>query len=356
MLLVLASACLVASLLPLVPAAHGAIRMFDFGRLQIIAIAAALLCLTPVLSGASTELEIVILTMLGACLFIQMAHVLPFTPLWPKQTATVAGPLDEAGALSILSCNVKQSNRDYQAVLSQVAAVEPDLAVFMEVDTGWVDALRQGIAGTYMRIECPMDNSYGMMLACRLPVETYEIQHRLNDHVPSIDAVIRLRNGAALRVIALHPEPPVPTRDTEARDAEILLVGQEARRETRPMIVTGDLNDVAWSRTTRRFLRISRMLDPRQGRGVFNSFDARFWFLRWPLDHIFHSHHFEIEELRRLPFVGSDHFPMFYRLVFRGSGDNRMPSPATAADKVETDQVVAAEKQRDRPPVGEDWE
>jgi len=342
--------------MPLIPAAHGAIRIFDFGRLQIIVVAGLLLCLTTVLVGLSTSIGIAIAATLSVCLVIQLVHVLPFTPLWPKQTATAPGSTDNANALSILSCNVKQSNRDYDAVIAQVTAAEPDIAVFMEVDTGWVEALRRGFGDTYTRVEQPMDNSYGMMLACRLPVETCEVRYLLNDQVPSIDALVRLKNGAALRVIALHPEPPVPTRDTQARDAEILLVGAQAREETRPMIVTGDLNDVAWSRTTRRFLRISRILDPRQGRGFFNSFDARYWFLRWPLDHIFHSEHFEVQELRRLPFVGSDHFPMLYRLVFRGGGGNQMPSPATRADKAETEKVVSAEKQRDRPPVGEDWE
>lgn len=347
---------MVASLLPLLPVAHGAIRIFDFGRLQIIAIAASLLCLTLLYSGWSTQIDMAILVMLAVCLAIQVAHILPFTPLWTKQTATVSGPIDEDNKLSVLSCNVKQSNQHYDYVVAQVAAVDPDIAVFMEVDKDWVRALRKGFDDTYFRIECPMDNSYGIMFACRLPVDKYEIRHLLNEDVPSIDALVRLPNGTAMRVIALHPEPPVPTRDTEARDAEILMVGQQARTERRPLIVTGDLNDVAWSRTTRRFLRISRLLDPRQGRGFFNSFDARYWFLRWPLDHIFHSKHFEIEELRRLPFVGSDHFPMLYRLVLHGEGNNEMSGEATAADKAEAKKVVSAEKQRDRAPVGEDWE
>ncbi len=62
---------------------------------------------------------------------------------------------------------------------------------------------------------------------------------------------------------------------------------------------------------TKYFREISGMLDPRVGRGLFNTFHAGIPLLRWPLDHIFHSADFRLVRLERLPAIKSDHFPVF---------------------------------------------
>lgn len=38
--------------------------------------------------------------------------------------------------------------------------------------------------------------------------------------------------------------------------------------------------------------------------------------LRYPLDHIFASRHFRLASLRRIPDIGSDHFPVLAEFVF----------------------------------------
>ena len=342
-LTVLAAFCLIASLIPLLPFAHGMVRSFDFGRLQVIALAALVVAATMVFTPTAPA-DLITIGMATAAIMIQLLHVLRFTPLWPRQTAGFKGDPDTAATISVLACNVKESNHDYHLVQDMLREARPDVAVFMETDAAWGEALQRCFKDYPHTVLQPQENSYGMILASRYPLSDTEVRFLLNKEVPSISCVATLPGGHDVRIIALHPEPPLPLRDTYGRDAEILLVAEEAQEEKMPLIVTGDLNDVAWSRTTRRFLRISGLLDPRQGRGLFNSFDARYWFLRWPLDHIFHSRHFELVAIERQRFVGSDHFPMYYNLALTGGGDNEPPAEPDEDDIEEADDAIDAEK------------
>ena len=94
------------------------------------------------------------------------------------------------------------------------------------------------------------------------------------------------------------------------------MVGKKVKKSHQPVIVVGDLNDVAWSYTTDLFLKTSELLDPRKGRGFFNSFHAKYFFLRFPLDHVFCTEHFSLVKMKRLRSCGSDHFPMFVSLQY----------------------------------------
>jgi hypothetical protein len=73
------------------------------------------------------------------------------------------------------------------------------------------------------------------------------------------------------------------------------------------------------------------MNDPRVGRGLYPTFNAKYPLLRWPLDHLFVSPHFELMQIDLLPNIGSDHFPIFFRLCLKADPSARQVAPAAPA-------------------------
>ena len=103
----------------------------------------------------------------------------------------------------------------------------------------------------------------------------------------------------------------------------------------------------------RLFRKLSGLLDPRVGRGMFNTFHANWWFIRWPLDHVFHSKHFTLKELRRLPSIGSDHFPLLTALQYSPENGQQQKGLTADADDKARAQAKQAQQQADADDVPE---
>jgi endonuclease/exonuclease/phosphatase family metal-dependent hydrolase len=78
------------------------------------------------------------------------------------------------------------------------------------------------------------------------------------------------------------------------------MVGPQAKASCYAPIVAGDMNDVGWSQTTPLFQKVSGLLDPRSGRGLYATFHANYPFLRFPLDHLFHAAEFRLRRMEVL--------------------------------------------------------
>lgn len=254
----------VASVLPFLPFSHGIVRVGDFPRQQFLALAAALLLASVLVGGDETGWRVVQMA-LSAVMAIQAPHILRYTPLWRRQTAD-ARPEDEGERIRLVSSNVKMGNTRYRELaFYEIAAADPDILVLMEVDDKW----RKGVADLLARYEhvadATRDNSYGMIVASKFAFRDVQVEELLTEGIPSVIATIQTPKGNSFRAYFIHPEPPVPHRGTEGRDGETALVALKVRDEKLPVMVTGDLNDVAWSVTTERFRKISGLLDPRIG-------------------------------------------------------------------------------------------
>ncbi|MCH7384767.1 endonuclease/exonuclease/phosphatase family protein [Acinetobacter dispersus] len=298
----------------LIPRDEWWIRGADFPRLQILAL--GIITLVAMLFGLSDwtlSTELLFLGLVAAVAY-QLKMVLPYTPLWRKQVQKVKKAQSKPEQqISLLVANVLTPNHKYHLLIEHIETLKPDLVLTLESNSAWQQALSKIEQDYPFRVPVPLENLYGMHLYSRLPLNNTEVKFILSDEIPSIHTCLTLPSGVQVQLYCLHPKPPSPTeaKDSTLRDAELLIVGDQIKDLDQSCIVMGDLNDVAWSRTTRLFQRISGLLDPRVGRYFMNTFHADYPLLRWSLDHIFHSTDFGLVEMKRLSHIGSDHFPVY---------------------------------------------
>ena len=311
------AACVIVTLLSLSTARPWWIRIWDFPRQQIVGLGLLAGLGMLALTGPPTRGDAVLLAALAAALGYQLARIMPYTRLWPVQGLAAPGAPGPR-SLRLVTVNVLMTNRSVDGLAEALRRADPDLVLALETDAWWTERLVALLPEHRHRLLHPLDNTYGIALLSRLELVAPELRCLLKPDIPSIRTRVRLASGEEVVVLGVHPEPPSPTESDSSlpRDAELVLVVREIARDPKPVIVAGDLNDVAWSRTSRLFQRLSGTVDPRIGRGFLNSFDATRRWLRWPLDHVFYTPDFLVRELRRLPAFGSDHFPILIELEY----------------------------------------
>jgi len=304
------------TLLPILPSDHWVSRVWEFPRIQI----ACLAVLSAILSFfvTPTNLLITLVVINLAVVFYHAWWIFPYTIFFPKQVPKSENDQNTC-SIKIMTSNVLMPNHSAEKLVNLITQYQPDVVVTLETDLWWQEALELIHPDYPYRVNRALDNLYGMHLYSKYPLQDVIVKDVIEKNVPSIHCYLLVEEGVKIKCHFLHPAPPSPTENecSTPRDHELLLIAKEVQDRTGPTIVTGDLNDVAWSPTTRAFRRISGLKDPRIGRGMFNTFHAKYAFMRWPLDHIFHSEHFELGKLQRLPSIDSDHFPLLSHLVYR---------------------------------------
>ncbi|WP_372972157.1 endonuclease/exonuclease/phosphatase family protein [Marinobacter sp.] len=326
-LALLAIGLVTATLVPLVHTDQWWIRVFDFPRIQIVCLILAALAgyIALFFWRRLYTWEWALVAATGAAFVWQGSLIAPYTSLYPRQLP-VSTEKDDSGRISLLIYNVRFDNDRIDPLLDLIDEKDPDVILLTEPTPWWQDQLK-GLTEDYPHtIEKPQDNHYGMLLYSRLELENPEVRFLVEPAVPSIRTQVKLRSGTTVTLYGVHPRPPglkPPDKgegtegsdereDSDVRDAELMLVAREVKEIGEiPVIVAGDFNDVAWSGTTRLFQRVGGLLDPRIGRGLYNTFDTSNWLFRYPLDYAFASRHFRVAQLERLPDIGSDHFPIF---------------------------------------------
>ncbi|AWX43269.1 hypothetical protein HME9304_00256 [Flagellimonas maritima] len=338
----LGAVVIILTFIPYISTEHWSIRVFDFPHLQLTIFTALILLALVFLFNKRRVKDYILTIALLACLIYQGTKILPYTVLGKVEVDNASAKTKET--LSIYTANVLQDNRDVKSLIKDTKKFNADVVLYTETNSKWTESLNEYLNKEYRyTVQVPQENTYGMLLYSKFELEQSTIEYLVEDTIPSIHTRLILPSDKTIQLYAIHPAPPTPIHNPSSldRDAELMKVGRLSKNSEFPVIVMGDFNDVAWSETTSLFQSYSGLLDLRKGRGLFNTYNAKYWFMRWPLDHVFVSPDFRVLEVDLGSNIGSDHFPFFTKLSLESStaSKQRLPSPSKEVIDDATEQI-----------------
>ncbi|SHM83929.1 Uncharacterized conserved protein YafD, endonuclease/exonuclease/phosphatase (EEP) superfamily [Cyclobacterium lianum] len=329
---ILGLVAIVITALPIIDTGTWWIRIFDFPRVQISVFGLIALLLALFFLKDKPKNRVSFLVLLIVALVYQLIMITPFTPLSPV-SAKDANSKDVNDAFTLLMSNVRMANTERDRLLELIRRKDPDLVLLTEPDLIWTKSLIELDERYPYSLKKPLPNTYGMILLSKFPLINPQINYLVKNTIPSFYTQIELPSGGQFDFYGVHPEPPKPGSDTYERDTELLLIGKKIKKDPKPVIVAGDLNDVGWSQTSNLFREYSQLVDPREGRGFYNTYNAFIPLMRYPLDHVFYSNDFGLVSFQKLREIGSDHFPVWIELTFEPDSSDPEEVDNTDAEK-----------------------
>lgn len=155
----------------------------------------------------------------------------------------------------------------------------------MESNGDWENALKVLENEYPFHHKVTLENTYGMHFYSKIKIEKSTTHFFIADDIPSIEAHVQTEDGFEFVFFGIHPPPQSPTEEktSKERDGDLLSVAKRVKDIEKPVLVIGDFNNVAWSKSSSLFRKLSHLIDPRVGRAFVSTFHANYSSYDFPL-------------------------------------------------------------------------
>jgi endonuclease/exonuclease/phosphatase (EEP) superfamily protein YafD len=289
---------IVGGLLPLGGELWWLLELFSHFRLQYVAL--ALLLLLVAIRGRRYRLALLLAATAGINLW----------PVWPYLSS--ARPPLTGGSFTLLNLNVKASNPERERILALLSAADADIVTLIELSPQLAELLPTLASRYPYQITEPGAGNFGLGVLSRYPLLAANA-FKLGP-TTAIEAGVALPAGE-LRLIAVHPVPPISATMAATRNQQLGQLAVRARQADEPLLICGDFNLSPYSPYFQRFLTESATTDTRRGLGIGFSWPTFLPLLGIPIDHCFTRGALVATEVERMDPIGSDHYPV--RLTLR---------------------------------------
>lgn len=264
-------------------------------RLQLVGLAVAGLLLSLCLARRA---------LMGFAAVVLMLHATPVA-LRLMQRPVLPATSDAGRPLSLVFSNVLADNRDYGRVIALAEGENADLFAAAETSPAWIERLKE-LTATYPYSYAPDVGIFGVALYAKRPFTP--TLYRIGRYNMTL---MRADFGDYVVYVA-HPMPPANARLSEDNRLYIAELARRVTAETKPVIVTGDLNATLWSGSMGPLMR-ARLNWP-AGSGLRHTWPTGRALLGIQIDHVL-TKGLRAGRLTVLRDVGSDHLPVRADLV-----------------------------------------
>ncbi|MBT2620461.1 endonuclease/exonuclease/phosphatase family protein [Chryseobacterium sp. ISL-6] len=345
--LILIGLLILLTLLPKIQNQHWIFRVPEFGKIQIT----YFIVITFIL-GFFLESSEKFWYFQSALLILFVHHgsiLVKYTPLYKVKKHRQHNHSSQK--IHFVSANVYQFNTDYNRFVELIEKSKPEIFMTMESNGGWEKALRILEKDYPYTHKVTLENTYGMHFYSKIKIKNAVTHYFVADDIPSIEISLETEDGFSFVFFGVHPPPPSPTEEetSKERDGDLLSIAKRVKDIKIPVIVVGDFNNVAWSKSSILFRKTSHLIDPRIGRAFVSTFHAKYRLLRFPIDLMFHSEDIFIKDLKTLENFGSDHLPVYceFFIDHHNDGQEERIEDATLEEKAEAEKMIQEGKKED---------
>ncbi len=211
--------------------------------------------------------------------------------------------------LRVVTANAWFANTDHAALVAWLDRSDADIIALQEITPQWMTSLEPLARAYPYRKFIPRDDPYGIALLSRWPIDDVQPLDFAGDGMPSLVANVDV-HGRKLQVIALHTRWPVVPELQVARDRALQQAAALALTRSDSTILLGDLNLTPYAPAFARLVSGSGLRDALAGEAWRPTWQAGFWPLALPIDHVLVPRGTCVTAHEIGPYVGSDHRPL----------------------------------------------
>ena len=208
---------------------------------------------------------------------------------------------------------MQAENQDYEKVLKEINANEPDVLALIEITLEWAEELEPLHDSYPHRMTIAQPGHFGMAVFSKFPFIDTNIVSFTHKGARSIVAEIELAQRKT-QIIVTHPPPPTNWFAFSRRNQVMMAIGNRVRNYNGASIVVGDLNTSSFSFAFKRLLKNASLNDTRKGFGLQSTWPTWGCVFNISIDHCLVTDEFITLDRKVGNHIGSDHLPVIVEL------------------------------------------